>query len=803
MTDNGERTILNDRYEIQQRIGRGGMADVFLARDLLLDRAVAIKVLFPEFATDPNFVERFRREAQAAANLTHPNIVAVYDWGKYANTYFMAMEYVQGRTLADILRVNGHVNSVQAAEIANEVAAALSNAHAAGVVHRDIKPANILIGGNGQVKVADFGIARAMNAPSENNLTQVGSVMGTATYFSPEQAQGAQPDPRSDLYSLGIVLYEMVAGKPPFVGENPVSIAYKQVHDLPQPLNQIVADVPKPFEAIVAKLLAKDPNMRYPNADLLREDLRRYRTGEPVMALAAVAGAAAAGAAVPSPPRIGDTGAASNVTRSMPRTSATPVPASTTVMARTAMQQQVRAAQRRNNWYGIAAFIVLLALVAGGIILFNALKDKDKGASSFEMPNVVGLQLDVATQMLEDAGLAVNKHEVPTPDAAEGAVVSTTPPAGETVQRDQAVDVNYNPIKAPVPIPDVTGKTVEEATSILTGAGFTVSPDTVFVVDSTLEPGKVLSTNPPFGESAVQGTVVVLTVSQAPDQVSVPDVTGQTSEAAKALLEAEPYAFKVTITSEPNADIPANTVLRTDPALNTPVAKGASVNLIVSAGPAKVRVGVLEGLTEAAARNQLTTKGLVANVQYVTVASGSPDDGHVISQSIPSTEMVLPGTTIRLQVGKAAVPPSTTTTTTTTTIPPTTTTTPPSADLSATITDGTSSVASGATITYTIVVSNDGPSGANGATVAMVPSGLSNVDCRLSNNQVCPGFTGNSINFTVDLAANASMTFTVTGKVAVDSGSTLTNSVTVGSPSGLPDNGPNPNSASDSDTVTP
>ena len=208
---NTERTILNDRYEIQQRIGRGGMADVFLARDLLLDRLVAIKVLFPEFATDPNFVERFRREAQAAANLTHPNIVAVYDWGQYANTYFMAMEYVQGRTLADILRANGHVNSVQAAEIANEVAAALGNAHASGVVHRDIKPANILIGANGQVKVADFGIARAMNAPSENNLTQVGSVMGTATYFSPEQAQGAQPDPRSDLYSLGIVLYEMSA----------------------------------------------------------------------------------------------------------------------------------------------------------------------------------------------------------------------------------------------------------------------------------------------------------------------------------------------------------------------------------------------------------------------------------------------------------------------------------------------------------------------------------------------------------------------------------------------------------------
>ena len=288
MTNSNERIVLNDRYEIQNRIGRGGMADVFLARDVLLDRPVAIKVLFPEYATDPNFVERFRREAQSAANLNHPNIVSVYDWGKYSNTYFMAMEYVQGRTLADILRANGHVSSVQAAEIASEVSAALSFAHRNGVVHRDIKPANILIGTAGAVKVADFGIARAMNAPTESNLTQVGSVMGTATYFSPEQAQGAQPDPRSDLYSLGIVLYEMVAGKPPFTGENPVSIAYKQVHDAPQPLNQIVADVPRPFEAIVAKLLAKNPDMRYADADAVRDDLRRFRSGEPVQALAGI-----------------------------------------------------------------------------------------------------------------------------------------------------------------------------------------------------------------------------------------------------------------------------------------------------------------------------------------------------------------------------------------------------------------------------------------------------------------------------------------------------------------------------------
>ena len=265
MSDHGN-VILNDRYEMQQRIGRGGMADVYLARDVLLDRLVAIKVLFPEFATDPAFVERFRREAQSAANLNHPNIVSVYDWGRSNNTYFMAMEYVPGRTLAEALNDVGPISASKAAEVGIEVAAALSFAHRNNVVHRDIKPGNILIGSNGQLKVADFGIARALGSAADSGLTAHGAVMGTAAYFSPEQAQGGQPDPRSDLYSLGIVLYEMVAGQVPFSGDTPVSIAYKQVHEAPTPLHQFAPDVPRAFEAIVARLLAKDPARRYPTA---------------------------------------------------------------------------------------------------------------------------------------------------------------------------------------------------------------------------------------------------------------------------------------------------------------------------------------------------------------------------------------------------------------------------------------------------------------------------------------------------------------------------------------------------------
>ncbi|HEX9259218.1 MAG TPA: protein kinase, partial [Acidimicrobiales bacterium] len=214
-----DRPVFNDRYEIQSRLGRGGMADVFLGHDRLLDRPVAVKVLFPEYANDPAFVERFRREAQAAANLSHPNVVAVYDWGQAGSTYFIVMEYVAGRTLGEVVRSDGPLMPQRAADIASDVAAALGFAHRNGVVHRDVKPGNILVATNGTVKVADFGIARALNSAAEQGLTQAGAVMGTATYFSPEQAQGANPDPRSDLYSLGIVMHEMVAGQPPFTGD--------------------------------------------------------------------------------------------------------------------------------------------------------------------------------------------------------------------------------------------------------------------------------------------------------------------------------------------------------------------------------------------------------------------------------------------------------------------------------------------------------------------------------------------------------------------------------------------------------
>jgi eukaryotic-like serine/threonine-protein kinase len=278
------QVIFNGRYELHRRLGRGGMAEVYLARDQLLDRPVAVKVLFPALATDAGFVERFRREAQAAANLQHPNIVSVFDWGEANGTYFIVMEYVEGLTLAEQLRDEGRLHPDRAAEITADIAAALGFAHRNGVVHRDVKPGNVLITRDGGVKVADFGIARAISDSGDQNLTKTGSVMGTATYFSPEQARGAAVDPRSDLYSLGVVLYEMIIGHPPFSGDSAVAIAYKHVQENPVAPRRIDPNLPETLEAITLKTLAKNPANRYPSAQDLRADLRRYLDGKRIMA---------------------------------------------------------------------------------------------------------------------------------------------------------------------------------------------------------------------------------------------------------------------------------------------------------------------------------------------------------------------------------------------------------------------------------------------------------------------------------------------------------------------------------------
>ncbi|MEP6296588.1 MAG: Stk1 family PASTA domain-containing Ser/Thr kinase, partial [Ilumatobacter sp.] len=675
MTNNGDATVINDRYEVHKRIGRGGMADVFSARDLLLDRQVAIKVLFPEFATDDNFVERFRREAQSAANLSHPNIVNVYDWGKYEGTYFIAMEEVQGRTLADVLKTNGQLTSKQAAEIASEVAAALGFAHEKGTAHRDIKPANILIGKNGQVKVADFGIARAMNAPTESALTQVGSVMGTATYFSPEQAQGAQPDPRSDLYSLGIVMYEMVAGRAPFTGDNPVSIAYKQVHDAPQPLVQIVADVPKGYEAMVAKLLAKDPKVRYPSAGALRDDLRRFRNDEPVQALVAAASKARPTAPVDAP-SAGAAYAATMAQGTMPPASMTPttmtpgnasrvnpqasaVPSNGMYEAGYPTGSSAEAAYydtggSRTGWYALAAFLALIGLVAGGVLLFQALNtdDADAPPEQLTLANYVGRSLETTTTELDALGLNFRTEAEPNATVAPNFVHRTDPVAGTVVLEDAEIIVYFNPTEELQVVPGVVGIQLADARILLESQGFEVG-EVTFDTESDNAPGQVLSSDPPPDTPVPQGTVVNLVAAAETESFEMPVVIGRTREQAIATLEGTPYEFDVTVEDVTSDDIPAGQVISVTPGQGELVERGGAVTIRVSAGPAPVTVPVVDGLTEGEATNTLRGLGFLVEVQRQEVRPGDPTAGRVMGQTPAAATQLARGSTVTITVGRA------------------------------------------------------------------------------------------------------------------------------------------------------
>ena len=670
MSDHGS-VILNDRYEMQQRIGRGGMADVYLARDVLLDRLVAIKVLFPEFATDPAFVERFRREAQSAANLNHPNIVSVYDWGRSNNTYFMAMEYVPGRTLADALRDIGPISATKAAEVGIEVAAALSFAHRNNVVHRDIKPGNILIGSNGQLKVADFGIARALGSAADTGLTQHGAVMGTAAYFSPEQAQGGQPDPRSDLYSLGIVLYEMVAGRVPFTGENTVAIAYKQVHDQPTPLNQYAPDVPRAFEAIVARLLTKDPARRYPTAEAVRDDLRRFRDGLPVQALAAIINKRD----TPEPPPT-----VANEPILPPPTTTSPkadVPRTKIMIsdrppgydASGALVQPDEPRRRTGLIVGsvIAAVVILAGLVAGLLLLSN----ESSSTPSIEVPNVTGLSLEEAARAIENLGLTVVPIAEENPGVDANIVWSQDPPAGELVGDDAAIKLVYNPSNTPIAVPNLTGLTIDQARTALLNLGLTIGNIT-YVNDPGIAADTIISSTPAFGESVLGGATIDLTVSQGKGTNPVPSLDGKTIEEARSILEGEPYEFVVTEIIEASDTVPVGNVIRTSPVVGAETPKGATITVYVSNGRAPIKVPPVVGLREAQARPQLTAKGFLIRVEYQEVAADSGEVDRVISQNPAAGTDAPVGSEVVLVVGKAAAP----TTTSSSTVAPTTTAAP-------------------------------------------------------------------------------------------------------------------------------
>ena len=636
--------IVNNRYRIERNVGRGGMAEVFLAHDLLLDRPVALKVLFAEYANDPNFVERFRREAQSAAGLTHPNIVAVYDWGKVNNTYFIAMEFVQGRTLASVLKEKLRLDARQASDIAVDIASALGFAHENGVVHRDIKPGNILIGSMGQVKVADFGIARALGAAVEDGLTQTGSVMGTATYLSPEQAQGSQPDPRSDIYSLGVVMYEMVAGRVPFIGDNAVGIAYQQVHGVPPALSEFVTDVPPEFEAIVAKCMAKSAERRYAKAGALRDDLRRFSAGEEVVALTDVRGRK-------NKSQSADTMAIPAVTKTQD------IKINQSSSGKSDRNEYEDSydeiAPRRAASYLFGALFTAVVLLAAGVFIYRTI---DRGSTTaLTIPDVTNRTQAEASQLLLDMGLTPIPNAVINDAVDDDIVYAQDPPATAAGHQGDVVTITYNPARQLQTVPPIQGLSVENATKILAPLGFQLV--ILEVRNDPLVPlNQIITQEPLANEQVRSGSAVSVVVSGGTGGNNIPNIEGQVASAAEQLLKSSPYNFIVKITVEPSATVEQGRAIRTDPAIGTPLPAGSAISLIVSSGSPTVIVPDVTGKSEGEAQIAINAAGLITEIKYQNVPVGDANDNRVISQSREAQSAVAPGSTVILVIGQSTTP---------------------------------------------------------------------------------------------------------------------------------------------------
>jgi eukaryotic-like serine/threonine-protein kinase len=479
-----DQSLLGDRYRVEAKIGAGGMAEVYRGFDQVLNRTVAIKVLNTQFAKDAAFVERFRREAQAAARLNHPNIVGVYDHGADNGTQYIVMEFIEGRTLADALGSGRQPTPVQAAEVAQHICEALAAAHAQGVIHRDIKPENVMVTRDGTVKVMDFGIARLLTGPE--TAPQTSAVLGTATYLSPEQAQGQPVDARSDIYSLGAVLYEMLSGRPPFTGDSPVAIAYKHVNEAPVPPSQRNPDVPPRLDAVAMRALAKNPANRYQSANEFAQDLERVRKGQEVQATPLLQG--------------------SEATQVISRDHSTQVLA----------PQVEPPGSGRKVWLGVLIGFLIVAVLLGGGLL--AVKGLTGGANSptpatFAIANVQQKPFATAKALLEAQGLVVGTPLYQVDDTvAPNTVLLQSPIPGTAVKKGDTVILTLSRGTAKVPVPDLSDMTLAQAQNTLSALNLRIGM-TFEQPSKEVAKGSIIGQNPAAGVEVMPGSSVDVVVS--------------------------------------------------------------------------------------------------------------------------------------------------------------------------------------------------------------------------------------------------------------------------------------------------
>ncbi len=614
---------LGGRYQVQDKIGTGGMATVFRGLDEVLGRTVAIKTMLPQYATDPSFAARFKQEAQAAAALQSPYIVSVYDWGKDADTYYIVMEYLRGTDLKTGIRNHGALDCKKVAQIGSQIAQALSVAHRHDIIHRDIKPQNIMVQLDGNIKVMDFGIARAKNS----HLTQDNSVLGTAHYVSPEQTQGKELGPTTDIYSLGIVMYESVTGEVPFKGDDAITVALKQVNEQPLPPSQLNPKVDPSLEAIILKCMQKNPADRFQTADELYRTLRDYLAGR----LSSV-NTATATAMLPAQGtnRIQPGRAVSN-TAAMPRTAVASRTGNFRPQSATDQAAEEEAErQRKHKRNVIVGVIVAIVLIAGAAAAAFALLNS--GSKTYPVPNLANLtRAEAEAAIKKDGHFTVGSvKETYSDTVEEGYVVDQSPNANREVAEGSEISFTVSKGKEPaatVTVPDLSGKTVDEAEKALNEqqlkgkAGGTENSDDV-------EAGKVCRQDVAAGSSAKAGDTITYYVSLGVGEVTIPNVTGDSVADATAAMEER--GFKVTTTEEYSDSTAEGLVIRTSPSKGNNAKKGDTITLVVSKGKEDTSISVpnVVGMTYYNAKSTLVNAGF-----SVSLGSGS-DSGTVTAQSI-------------------------------------------------------------------------------------------------------------------------------------------------------------------------